>query len=250
MATGKGSRPDDMSLFERLAKDPEKHHIFQALRVIEAHYSDAPRLGESRRPREDKVRLGQEAELAFPPSSIADFQPGKSGHFLRNGVLFSIKTGGGLTRGPGPVKQAHHAVGQHIGKRHKGRVTVVTQAVAGVSGQMQRQRALRAKQAKETVGQTGGFAIFAGLKIGDGRGRKGQFGLLTQTHFVFTRPAAFAQTGRVKIMRFDHPQGLKNVVFFRVFGEPCKMAQIIRPRPFPVAIWQFPHVCALSKRFQ
>jgi len=75
MATGKGSRPDDMSLFERLAKDPEKHHIFQALRVIEAHFSEAPRLGESRRPREDKVRLGQEAELAFPPSSIAAFTP-------------------------------------------------------------------------------------------------------------------------------------------------------------------------------
>ena len=75
MATGKGSRPDDLSHFERLVEEPEKHHFFQALRVIEAHYSDAPRLGESRRPREDKVRLGQEAELAFPPSSIADFSP-------------------------------------------------------------------------------------------------------------------------------------------------------------------------------
>jgi len=79
MATGKGSRPDDLSHFARLAKDPEKHHIFQALRVIEAHYFDAPRLGESRRARDDKVRLGQEAELAFPPSSIAEFRPAKGG---------------------------------------------------------------------------------------------------------------------------------------------------------------------------
>jgi len=83
MATGKGSRPDDLSHFARLAKNPEKHHVFQALRVIEAHYSDAPRLGESRRPREDKVRLGQEAEMAFPPTSIAAFQPAKDGNPAR-----------------------------------------------------------------------------------------------------------------------------------------------------------------------
>ena len=79
MATGKRPQPDDLSHFARLVENPEKHHVFQALRIIEAHYFDAPRLGESRRPREDKVRLGQEAELAFPPSSIADFQPGKDG---------------------------------------------------------------------------------------------------------------------------------------------------------------------------
>lgn len=79
MATGKGSRPDDLSHFARLAKDPEKHHVFQALRLVEAHFSQAPRLGESRRPREDMVRLGQEAEMAFPPTSIAAFQPGLKG---------------------------------------------------------------------------------------------------------------------------------------------------------------------------
>ncbi|MFT4961659.1 MAG: type VI secretion system protein ImpH [Paracoccaceae bacterium] len=79
MATGKRSGPDDLSHFDRLVKEPEKHHVFQALRLLEAHYNDAPRLGESRRPREDKVRLGQVAELAFPPSSIAEFKPPKAG---------------------------------------------------------------------------------------------------------------------------------------------------------------------------
>lgn len=77
MATGKGPGPDALSHFDRLARDPEAHHIFHALRVIEAEFSDAPRLGESRRPRQDKVRLGQEAELAFPPSTIADFTPAR-----------------------------------------------------------------------------------------------------------------------------------------------------------------------------
>ena len=79
MATRHGSRPDHLSHFDRLIEAPQEHNLFHALRVIEAHYADAPRLGESRRPREDRVRLGQEAELAFPPSTISDYKPGKDG---------------------------------------------------------------------------------------------------------------------------------------------------------------------------
>ncbi|TDE37505.1 type VI secretion system baseplate subunit TssG [Antarcticimicrobium sediminis] len=75
MATRKGPGPDHLSHFDRLARDPEKHHVFQALRVIEAQFPEAPRLGESRRPRQDQVRLGQQPELSFPTSSIADFTP-------------------------------------------------------------------------------------------------------------------------------------------------------------------------------
>ena len=76
MATDERTGPDHLGHFAKLAKEPEKHHVFQALRVIDAAYPDAPRLGESRRPREDRVRLGQEAELSFPPSTIASFKPG------------------------------------------------------------------------------------------------------------------------------------------------------------------------------
>ncbi len=79
MASDGGPRPDDIGLSDRLAADPKAHHIFQALRILEAQHADAPRLGESRRPRQDAVRLGQEAELAFPPTTIADFQPGGGG---------------------------------------------------------------------------------------------------------------------------------------------------------------------------
>ncbi|TNJ42334.1 type VI secretion system baseplate subunit TssG [Phaeobacter sp. B1627] len=79
MATSErsGSRSvtgSEKSLFDKLVDAPEQHHLFQALRVLEAHFSDHPRLGESRRPRQDALRLGQEAELAFPPSTIADFK--------------------------------------------------------------------------------------------------------------------------------------------------------------------------------
>lgn len=79
MATGKRSRPDHLSHFERLVDDPERHHVFQALRVIEAEFADAPRLGESRRPRQDPIRLGQRPELSFPTSAIAEFTPPKGG---------------------------------------------------------------------------------------------------------------------------------------------------------------------------
>lgn len=75
MATGKRTGPVDLSHYSRLVSAPEEHHLFHALRILEAHFSDAPRLGESRRSRQDPVRLGQEPELAFPPSTIARFTP-------------------------------------------------------------------------------------------------------------------------------------------------------------------------------
>ncbi|MEM7742250.1 MAG: type VI secretion system baseplate subunit TssG [Pseudomonadota bacterium] len=57
----------------RALKDtPRSHHVFQALRLIEAAHQDAPRLGTSRRPSEDPVRLGQDADLAFPTSTVSD----------------------------------------------------------------------------------------------------------------------------------------------------------------------------------
>ncbi|WP_375175988.1 type VI secretion system baseplate subunit TssG [Pseudooceanicola sp.] len=64
-----------MTHLDRLKDAPEKNHIFHAFRVIEAAYPDAPRIGNARRPREEKIRFGQEAELSFPPSTVAGFQP-------------------------------------------------------------------------------------------------------------------------------------------------------------------------------
>ncbi len=75
MATRGRSGQDHLSLLAALAAEPERHHVFQALRVVEAHYTDAPRLGESRRPREDKIRLGQDVTLAFPPNTLTAFTP-------------------------------------------------------------------------------------------------------------------------------------------------------------------------------
>lgn len=75
METGQGAGPDHLTHYQRLLSDPHSHHIFLALRIIEAEFADAPRLGESMRPREDPFRLAQEAELAFPPSTIESVKP-------------------------------------------------------------------------------------------------------------------------------------------------------------------------------
>jgi len=74
MASDERAGPDRLTHLARLAENPHSFHIFHALRVIEAAYPQSPRMGESRRPAQDRVRLGQEAELAFPPSTIAGFE--------------------------------------------------------------------------------------------------------------------------------------------------------------------------------
>ncbi len=75
MASDKRKKAGDLSRFEALKDHPEKFHIFQALRLIEAAYPDNPRLGQSRRPSQDAVRLRQRIDLAFSPSTVANFEP-------------------------------------------------------------------------------------------------------------------------------------------------------------------------------
>lgn len=75
MATGDGPGTDYLTHYDRLVQNPQAFHIFHALRVLEARFRDAPPLGQSKRPREDRLRLGQEAELAFPPTTVRSYAP-------------------------------------------------------------------------------------------------------------------------------------------------------------------------------
>lgn len=79
MAGQNGDEAPDLAHLQALQDEPQTFHFFQALRLIEAAHADRPRLGRSRVPSEDAVRLQQEAELAFPPSTISDYQVGKDG---------------------------------------------------------------------------------------------------------------------------------------------------------------------------
>ncbi len=78
MATEDGAGAHHLTL-QRLESAPASYHIFLALRLIEARHPDRPRLGRSRRPREDAVRLGQVAEMGFPSATIHDYVPGGAG---------------------------------------------------------------------------------------------------------------------------------------------------------------------------
>lgn len=96
----------DLSRLEALGQSPQTYHIFQALRLIETAYADHPRLGRSRRPSQDPVRLGQAPELAFPTSTIASFvqDPATGRHRLTQHVFGLFGPNGAL-----PLHLTEHA---------------------------------------------------------------------------------------------------------------------------------------------
>jgi len=135
MATGKGSRPDDLTHLDRLAASPEEHHVFQALRILEAAYPDNPRLGESRRPREDRVRLGQEAELAFPPSTIASFTPATG---ARPAKLINRFFGLFGPQGPLPLQMTEYVRDRYRNHRDRAIVAFVDMLIHRLMGLLYR----------------------------------------------------------------------------------------------------------------
>lgn len=62
-----------MNTRKHLAENVYQYGFFQALRLLEAESPDTPRLGQSRRPNEDCLRLGQECSLRFAPSTLSAF---------------------------------------------------------------------------------------------------------------------------------------------------------------------------------
>jgi len=75
VASDERKKAGDLSRFQALKENPEKYHIFQALRLIEAAYAERPRLGRSRRPKQDAIRLKQRVDMAFASSTVARFVP-------------------------------------------------------------------------------------------------------------------------------------------------------------------------------
>lgn len=78
-------RPDPIA---RIAAQPWRYDFFQALRLIENHYRQLPRLGTARRPADEPVRLGQTADLSFAPSSLHAVAPATSVSKARIEVRF------------------------------------------------------------------------------------------------------------------------------------------------------------------
>jgi type VI secretion system protein ImpH len=99
-----------MTPYQRLIEDPGSYHLFLALRVIEAQFSDRARFGESRLPREEAVRLGQEATLAFARTTITNFQPPEAG---KPGRLTNLFFGLFGAHGPLPSHLTEYARERH-----------------------------------------------------------------------------------------------------------------------------------------
>ncbi len=67
-------------LIETLKSEPWRFDFYQAMRLIECHYADKPRLGQSLKATDDAIRLGQAVEMDFAPSALAAWEAGVEGH--------------------------------------------------------------------------------------------------------------------------------------------------------------------------
>ena len=91
MASENRASSETIELTQALAEAPYKFNFFQVMRLIEAANPGTARLGESARPADDPIRLGQEPSLAFAPAMLAAFRPGdeESADYL-SGYFFGL----------------------------------------------------------------------------------------------------------------------------------------------------------------
>jgi len=109
MARPDRTAADGLEFLQELAAHPHRFHFDQALRRLECLYAQQPRIGQSLRPADDPIRLGQEPTMAFPPSTLASFKPGKDGRPARLNVFFGGVFG---ANGPLPLHLTEHARGR------------------------------------------------------------------------------------------------------------------------------------------
>jgi len=106
MASESGAENARLSLYQSLADEPFRFEFLQALRLIECANPDKSRIGESQRPADDPVRLGQEPSMAFAPATIAEFLLRDDRQPPRMSVLFMGLFG---PNGPLPLHLTEYA---------------------------------------------------------------------------------------------------------------------------------------------
>ena len=75
MAGADRTQANAVAVLKVLKEGPYRFDFFHAVRCLENVYRDKKRVGQSERPVEDPIRLGQEPSLAFAPSTVASFKP-------------------------------------------------------------------------------------------------------------------------------------------------------------------------------
>ena len=79
MAGARRMSAEPVTALERLRAEPCAFTLFAALRVLEQAFPEQPRVGESRKASDDRVRLGHAPHLTFAPSDVAAFEAGEEG---------------------------------------------------------------------------------------------------------------------------------------------------------------------------
>ena len=70
---------DPEALFRALSERAHDFGFFPLIRRLENHYRDKPRIGESVRPADDPIRLGQIPSVVFAPATLRRFERGEDG---------------------------------------------------------------------------------------------------------------------------------------------------------------------------
>lgn len=96
-----------------LAQAPYAFGLFPFLRQIECLYPERPRLGESQRPSQDPIRIGQEPATTFEPANLTAFNPAEDGRPHRLTIRYPGLLG---PNGPLPLHLTEHA--KHRLNRH------------------------------------------------------------------------------------------------------------------------------------
>lgn len=94
-------------LISELERAPYNFAFFQAMRLIECRNPDLPKLGTSRRPTDDPIRLGQDPSMTFEPASLSTCEPGSDGRPPRLQVRFLGLLG---PNGPLPLHLTEYAL--------------------------------------------------------------------------------------------------------------------------------------------
>ena len=97
---------DRVALLDSLAREPFAWDFYQAMRRLECLFPEDPRWGESFRPHDEPIRLGQEPSLAFAPASISALKRDKEGAPPRMEVRFFGMLG---PNGPMPLHLTEYA---------------------------------------------------------------------------------------------------------------------------------------------
>ena len=101
-------------LLDSLEQAPYSFGFFEVMRRMECLYADRPRLGRSKLPSDDPIRLAQEPAVDFAPATLTRFEPGMEGKPHRLEVRFMGLLG---PNGPLPLHLTEYARDRII---HKG----------------------------------------------------------------------------------------------------------------------------------